>query len=155
MPCMRLTIIHGPNLNLLGSREPEIYGRTTLEEINAQIEAFAASISSTVHISQSNHEGEIIDALHAARHKADVVIINPGAYTHYSYAIADAVSAIGIPVIEVHLSNIFAREAFRRTSVIAPVCVGSIAGFGPDSYILAMRAAAALNSSKSPETRMP
>ncbi|MDP9017646.1 MAG: type II 3-dehydroquinate dehydratase [Candidatus Eremiobacteraeota bacterium] len=152
---MRLTIIHGPNLNLLGTREPEMYGRTTLEEINVQIQAFAMTLSATVHISQSNHEGEIIDALHAARQQADVVIINPGAYTHYSYAIADAVSAIGIPVIEVHLSNIFARETFRRTSVIAPVCIGSIAGFGPDSYILAMRAAAALNSSKSPETRMP
>lgn len=145
---MRLLIIHGPNLNLLGTREPEIYGKKTLAEIDGEIEDCAKELSVSVRSMQSNHEGEIIDALHAARESADAVIINPGAYTHYSYAIADAISAIGLPVIEVHLSNIYAREAFRRTSVIGPVCAGSIAGFGSESYVLAMRAAAALNSSK-------
>lgn len=147
---MRILVIHGPNLNLLGTREPEIYGTVTLEEIDRRLAADAASISATLRSLQSNHEGEIIDALHAARDQADVVIINPGAYTHYSYAIADAISAIGVPTIEVHLSNIYAREAFRKTSVIAPVCAGSIAGFGAQSYLLALRAAAALKSSKSP-----
>jgi len=145
---MRLLIIHGPNLNLLGTREPAIYGKKTLAEIDGEIADCAKALCLSVRTIQSNHEGEIIDALHAARTGADAVIINPGAYTHYSYAIADAISAIGLPVIEVHLSNIYAREAFRRTSVIAPVCAGSIAGFGAESYILAMRAAAALNSSK-------
>ena len=147
---MRILVIHGPNLNLLGEREPEIYGSKTLAQVNAEIERCAATLAATVQIVQSNHEGEIIDALHAARATADAVIINPGAYTHYSYAIADAISAIRVPCIEVHLSNINAREAFRRTSVIAPVCAGSIAGFGAESYLLAMRAASALNSSKSP-----
>ena len=147
---MRLLVIHGPNLNLLGTREPEIYGTQTLEDIDRAIEADAGSLGVSVRIVQSNHEGAIIDALHEARTQADAVIINPGAYTHYSYAIADAIAAIGIPVIEVHLTNIFAREAFRRTSVVAPVCVGSIAGFGADSYRLAMRAALAVNSSKTP-----
>lgn len=147
---MRILVIHGPNLNLLGTREPEIYGTVTLEEIDRQLQAAAASLSATVRCIQSNHEGEIIDALHAARNDTDVVIINPGAYTHYSYAIADAISAIGVPAIEVHLSNIYAREAFRKTSVVAPVCAGSIAGFGAQSYLLALRAAASLKSSKSP-----
>lgn len=147
---MRILVIHGPNLNLLGTREPEIYGTVTLEEIDRQLQAAAASLSATVRSIQSNHEGEIIDALHAARNDTDVVIINPGAYTHYSYAIADAISAIGVPAIEVHLSNIYAREAFRKTSVVAPVCAGSIAGFGAQSYLLALRAAASLKSSKSP-----
>lgn len=147
---MRILVIHGPNLNLLGTREPEIYGTVTLAEIDRQLQAAAASLSATVRSIQSNHEGEIIDALHAARNDTDVVIINPGAYTHYSYAIADAISAIGVPAIEVHLSNIYAREAFRKTSVVAPVCAGSIAGFGAQSYLLALRAAASLKSSKSP-----
>ena len=145
---MRLLVIHGPNLNLLGVREPEIYGNKTLQQIDVRIAEEAASLSVSVRMMQSNHEGEIIDALHEARDNTSAVIINPGAYTHYSYAIADAISAIGIPVIEVHLTNIHAREAFRRTSVIAPVCAGSIAGFGAESYLLAMRAAVALNSSK-------
>lgn len=146
---MRILVIHGPNLNLLGTREPDVYGTVTLDEINRDLEAAAASISATLRTLQSNHEGEIIDALHAARDEVDRIIINPGAYTHYSYAIADAISAIGVPTIEVHLSNINAREAFRKTSVIAPVCVGSIAGFGAQSYLLALRAAASLKSSKS------
>lgn len=145
---MRLLVIHGPNLNLLGVREPEIYGKKTLQQIDVRIAEEATALSVSVRMMQSNHEGEIIDALHEARENTAAVILNPGAYTHYSYAIADAISAIGIPVIEVHLSNIYAREAFRRTSVIAPVCAGTIAGFGAESYLLAMRAAVALNSSK-------
>lgn len=143
---MRLLVIHGPNLNLLGVREPEIYGNKTLHQIDAQIAEEAKALSVTVQMLQSNHEGEIIDALQGARANTTAVIINPGAYTHYSYAIADAISAIGIPVIEVHLSNIYAREAFRRTSVIAPVCAGTIAGFGAESYLLAMRAAVAMKT---------
>jgi 3-dehydroquinate dehydratase-2 len=145
---MRLLVIHGPNLNLLGVREPEVYGNKTLQQIDVRIAEEATALSVSVRMMQSNHEGEIIDALHEARENTAAVILNPGAYTHYSYAIADAISAIGIPVIEVHLSNIYAREAFRRTSVIAPVCAGTIAGFGAESYLLAMRAAVALNSSK-------
>jgi len=143
---MRLLVIHGPNLNLLGVRKPEIYGNKTLQQIDAQIAEEAKALSVTVQMLQSNHEGAIIDALHEARANTSAVILNPGAYTHYSYAIADAISAIGIPVIEVHLSNIYAREAFRRTSVIAPVCMGTIAGFGAESYLLAMRAAVTLKT---------
>ena len=145
---MRLLVIHGPNLNLLGEREPEIYGNKTLQQIDVRIAEEAAALGVHVRMMQSNHEGQIIDALHEARENTSAVIINPGAYTHYSYAIADAIMAIAIPVIEVHLSNIYAREAFRRTSVIAPVCAGTIAGFGAESYVLALRAAIALNSSK-------
>ncbi|MDQ6929387.1 MAG: type II 3-dehydroquinate dehydratase [Candidatus Eremiobacteraeota bacterium] len=152
---MHVLVIHGPNLNLLGVRQPEIYGRQTLAQIDLEIQASALALGATVRIVQTNHEGEIIDELHRARENTDAVIINPGAYTHYSYAIADAIAGIALPVIEVHLSNIGARESFRRTSVIAPVCVGSIAGFGPQSYLLAMRAVAELKSSKSAETRMP
>lgn len=152
---MHVLVIHGPNLNLLGVREPEIYGSKTLAQIDREIQASALALGVTVRIVQSNHEGAIIDELHRADATADAVILNPGAYTHYSYAIADAVAAITLPVIEVHLSNIAARESFRRTSVIAPACVGSIAGFGPQSYLLALRAAAELKSSKSSETRMP
>ena len=146
---MHILVIHGPNLNLLGTREPDVYGTATLAQIDEEIEAAAAALGARVRILQSNHEGAIIDALHSARGEFDRIIINPGALTHYSYAIADAVSGIGIPTIEVHLSNIYAREAFRRTSVIAPVCAGSIAGFGTQSYLLALRAATELKSSKS------
>ena len=146
---MDILVIHGPNLNLLGTREPDVYGTATLAQIDAEIEAAAAALGVRVRIVQSNHEGAIIDALHSARGAFERIIINPGAFTHYSYAIADAITGIGIPVIEVHLSNIYAREAFRRISVIAPVCAGSIAGFGTQSYLLALRAAAELKSSKS------
>lgn len=140
---MRVLVIHGPNLNLLGEREPEIYGKQTLAEIDASIAALARELNIEVHCVQHNGEGEIIDELHAARSHYEAIVINPGAYTHYSYAIADAISAIRIPVVEAHLSNIAAREAFRRTSVIAAACAGSIAGFGADSYALALRAAVA------------
>lgn len=138
---MRVLVIHGPNLNLLGEREPEIYGTQTLADIDASIAALARELDIEVRCVQHNSEGAIIDELHAARSTYDAVVINPGAYSHYSYAIADAVSAIRIPVVEAHLSNIAAREVFRRTSVVAAACKGSIAGFGAESYGLALRAA--------------
>lgn len=141
---MRVLVIHGPNLNLLGEREPEIYGKQTLTDIDASIAALARELDVEVRCVQHNGEGAIVDELHAARKIYDAIVINPGAYTHYSYAIADAISAIRIPVVEAHLSNIAAREAFRKTSVVAPVCAGSIAGFGSESYQLALRAAIAL-----------
>ncbi len=139
---MRVLVIHGPNLNLLGEREPAVYGTETLAQIDAQIAELAKNLHLDVRSVQHNSEGAIVDELHAARGAYETVIFNPGAYTHYAYAIADAISAIGIPVFEVHLSNIFAREEFRRKSVIAPVCAGTIGGFGVDSYLLALRAAA-------------
>jgi 3-dehydroquinate dehydratase-2 len=138
---MRVLVIHGPNLNLLGVREPEIYGAQTLEQIDASIVSLAHELGVEVWCVQHNSEGAIVDELHAARTAYDAIVINPGAYTHYSYAIADAIAAIGVPVIEAHLSNVAARETFRRTSVVAPVCKGSIAGFGSESYGLALRAA--------------
>jgi 3-dehydroquinate dehydratase-2 len=138
---MRVLVIHGPNLNLLGEREPDVYGTQTLAEIDARVAQLAGELKLDVRSVQHNSEGAIVDELHAARTAYDAVIINPGAFTHYAYAIADAIAAIGIPVIEVHLSNIFARESFRRVSVVAPVCAGTISGFGVDSYLLALRAA--------------
>lgn len=139
---MRVLVIHGPNLNLLGEREPEVYGDQTLPQIDAQIAQLAKELKLDVRAVQHNSEGAIVDELHAARASYDAVILNPGAYTHYAYAIADAIAAIGIPVFEVHLSNVSAREPFRRISVVAPVCAGTISGFGVHSYLLALRAAA-------------
>lgn len=136
----KILVIHGPNLNLLGEREPGVYGSDAFESINAEIIAKAERSGFACDIFQSNHEGEIIDKLHDARKNYDGVIINAGAYTHYSYAIRDAISAIKIPVVEVHMSNIHAREEFRHHSVISPVCVGQIAGFGKASYLLAVEA---------------
>lgn len=137
---MRVLVLHGPNLNLLGEREPEIYGKQTLEELDAAIAAAAHSLGMKVSCEQHNAEGALIDALHRARKKYAGVVINPGAYAHYSYAIADAISAIGIPVIEVHLSNIAARESFRRTSVTAAACRAVFSGLGANGYALALRA---------------
>lgn len=150
-----MSVIHGPNLNLLGEREPQIYGSASLAQIDELIQDTARLLSLTVKIAQFNSEGAIIDAIHLAGSQADVLVINPGAYTHYSYAIADAISGIGVPAVEVHLSNTAAREAFRRSSVVAPVCAGSITGFGIQSYFLALHAAVALISSKSRQTPIP
>ncbi len=133
-------ILHGPNLNLLGQREPEVYGRLTLDEINSRLEAIAKQLGVGIRTKQSNSEGELIDSLQEARGWARGVIFNPGGYTHTSVALRDAISAISIPVIEVHLSNVQAREEFRKNSLIAPVCLGTIAGLGWRSYAMALRA---------------
>jgi 3-dehydroquinate dehydratase II len=147
-PCetqsMRVLVIHGPNLNLLGEREPQVYGTQTLADIDDAIAGLARELEVDVRSVQHNSEGAIIDALHGARKDYDAVILNAGAFTHYSYAIADAIAGIPVPVVEVHLSNVYAREQFRRTSVVAPVCAGSIGGFGRDSYLLALRAVVSL-----------
>lgn len=140
----KILVIHGPNLNLLGEREPGVYGDQSIEVLNSTIIDRAKALGLECEIFQSNHEGAIIDKLHAARKTFDGVVINAGAYTHYSYAIRDAIAAIKIPCIEVHLSNVFSRDAFRSESVIAPVCKGSISGFGFESYYLALQALAEL-----------
>lgn len=137
---MNILVIDGPNLNLLGKREPGVYGRDTLLEIQGEIIRQAKALNVNVEFYQSNYEGGIVDALHNSMDEADGVVLNAGAYTHYSYAIRDAITAIKIPVVEVHMSNVYAREEFRHTSVIAPVCRGSISGFGKYSYILGLRA---------------
>jgi 3-dehydroquinate dehydratase-2 len=137
-------VLNGPNLNLLGTREPEIYGSTTLADIEADVRRRAAELGIAVTFLQSNHEGALIEALHGARGTADVVIFNPGGYTHTSVALHDAVKAIGVPVIELHLSNPHAREPFRHRSYIAPVARGTIAGFGARGYVMALEAAAAM-----------
>ncbi|MCK5586724.1 type II 3-dehydroquinate dehydratase, partial [Candidatus Bipolaricaulota bacterium] len=129
-----ILVLHGPNLNLLGTREPDVYGRTTLVEIDGVLQRMGTDAGTEVRSVQSNHEGGLIDAVHDAAAWADGILINPAAYTHTSVALRDAIAAVGLPTVEVHLSNLHARERFRLRSLIAPVCVGQIAGFGAASY---------------------
>ena len=144
----KILVIHGPNLGLLGSREPGIYGNKSIDDINKTLKARAKEKGIELEVFQSDHEGEIVQTIGGSKGKIDIIIINPAAYTHTSVAIRDAISATSIPTIEVHLSNIYAREEFRHQSLIAPVAVGQICGFREDSYLLALQAAANLLKNK-------
>lgn len=140
----KILVIHGPNLNLLGKREIDVYGSVTIDEINAELKKTAKAMKVGLNIVQSNHEGEIVEAIGSSGGKFDAILINPAAYTHTSIAIRDAISAVKIPAVEVHLSNIYKREEFRHISLIAPVASGQISGFGKMSYILGLKAAIGL-----------
>ncbi len=136
----KILVIHGPNLNLLGTREVDVYGSVTIADINILMEKKVKDMNVSLNIVQSNHEGEIVEAIGNARGKFDAILINPAAYTHTSIAIRDAISAVNIPAVEIHLSNIYKREEFRHTSLVAPVAVGQISGFGEMSYVLGLEA---------------
>ena len=142
---MKILFLNGPNLNLLGQREPEVYGRTTLADIEAKVRERAAKFKAEIEFRQSNIEGELVTWIQEAKGKFDVIVLNAAAYTHTSVALRDAIAAVAVPTIEIHLSNLHAREEFRHVSIIAPVCRGQIAGFGADSYILAVEAAIIVN----------
>ena len=140
----KILVIHGPNLNLLGAREVDVYGTVTIDDINAELAKIARAKNVTLEVIQSNHEGDIVEAIGKAKGAFDAILINPAAYTHTSIAIRDAISAVNIPTVEVHLSNIYAREEFRHTSLIAPVAKGQVSGFGMTSYTLGLEAAIGL-----------
>ena len=149
----RILVIHGPNLQLLGARQPDIYGTANLAKINADLKKHAATRGVTLEILQSNHEGEIVERIGKANGRYDALLINPAAYTHTSVAIRDAIQACGLPAVEVHVSNIYAREPFRHQSLIAPVCRGQVSGFGPASYRLGLDALLTLRYNKRTSTR--
>ena len=149
----KILVIHGPNLQLLGSRQPDIYGTANLKKINADLKTVAAKHGVTLEILQSNHEGEIVERIGKAKGRMDGLLINPAAYTHTSVAIRDAIEASGLPAVEVHLSNIYAREPFRHQSLIAPVCRGQVSGFGPTSYRLGLDALLSLRYNKRASNR--
>jgi 3-dehydroquinate dehydratase-2 len=142
---MRILFLNGPNLNLLGQREPEVYGHATLADVEAKVRARGKTLKANVEFRQSNLEGELVGWIQQAKAKFDVIVLNAAAYTHTSVALRDAITAVGIPTIEIHLSNIHAREEFRHKSLIAPVCRGQIVGFGVNSYVLAVDAAVNVN----------
>ena len=144
---MKILIIHGPNLNLLGTRETGIYGSKSIDEINNSLNILAKELGVEITVKQSNHEGEIVDMIQKSKDYS-AIVINPAAYTHTSIAIRDAITAVSIPAVEVHLSNIHQREEFRQKSLIAPVAAGQVSGFGPDSYMLGLRAAVSIANAK-------
>lgn len=150
---MKILIIHGPNLQLLGRRQPAIYGTADLANINRDLQRLAKARGASLTTMQSNHEGDIVERIGTAKGRYDAIVINPAAYTHTSVAIRDAIEACGVPTVEVHLSNIYAREPFRQHSLIAPVCRGQVCGFGPSSYRLGLEAALALGSDPKRKSR--
>jgi 3-dehydroquinate dehydratase II len=143
---MKILFLNGPNLNLLGQREPEVYGRTTLNDIEAKVRQRATKLGAEIDFRQTNLEGELVAWIQQSKGNFNVIVLNAAAYTHTSIALRDAISAVGVPTIEIHLSNIHAREEFRHKSLIAPVCKGQISGFGAESYVLAVEAAVTVNA---------